>query len=245
MRRLIFAAVAALALSGLARSASAQTRLPQEFSFQSPLGTYDKTDLQVGFAVYQANCASCHGLGLVHYRDLRHLGLAPQDIAAVLAKLNAEKSADPPGKAPLMARDTFRAPFPDDAAAAAKFHGAIPPDLSLIERGHKNGADYIYSLLMGYRAAPPDVTMLPGHYYNVAFPGLQTAMPPALKPGSVTLADGKKPSVQQMAHDVAAFLAWTANPTLDERKAVGLRIILFLIVLGIFGGLALRSGRRV
>ena len=201
----------------------------------------------MGFAVYQADCASCHGLSLVHYRDLAHLGLSPQDIAAIVSGIKVRTGVDAAGKpvlAPAMARDAFKAPFVNAAAAAKKFHGAIPPDLSLIERGHRDGADFVFSLLTGYRPAPPDVTMLPHNFYDIGYPGGQIAMPPPLRPGSVTLADGKKPSVRAMAHDVAEFLAWTADPTLDERKAVGLRIVIFLLILGAIGGFAIRAGRR-
>lgn len=247
MRRLLFATAVALTALGLGQSARAETRTPQSFRFQSLFGTYNKASLQVGFAVYQADCASCHGLSLVHYRDLAHLGLSPQDIAAIVSHIKVQKGVDPAGKpvlAPAMARDAFKSPFPDEAAAEKKFHGAIPPDLSLIERGHRDGADFVFSLLMGYRAAPPNVTMPPHHFYNIAYPGGLIAMAPPLKPGSVTLADGKKPDVQAMAHDVAEFLAWTADPTLDQRKAVGLRIIIFLLILGALGGFAIRAGRR-
>ncbi|OYW11994.1 MAG: cytochrome C, partial [Acidiphilium sp. 37-67-22] len=75
-----------------------------------------------------------------------------------------------------------------------------------------------------------------------AFPGGQIAMAPALKPGSVTLADGKQLDEAQMAHDVAAFLAWTADPHRDDRRIDGIAAILFLLVLGLVGAVAL--GRR-
>ena len=248
MRRVFVIAAAALMALGVGHPARAETRMPQHFRFQSLFGTYDKASLQVGFAVYQADCASCHGLSLVHYRDLAHLGLSPRDIAAIVSRIKVRKGVDAAGKpvmVPATPRDAFKSPFPNAAAAAQKFHGAIPPDLSLIERGHRDGADFVFSLLMGYRSAPPNVTVLPHNFYNIAYPGGQIAMGPALKPDSVTLADGKKPSAQAMAHDVAAFLAWTADPTLDQRKAVGLRIIIFLLILGVIGGLAIRAQQRM
>ncbi len=34
-----------------------------------------------------------------------------------------------------------------------------------------------------------------------------------------------------MAHDVAMFLTWAAEPTLEARKQTGLKVMLFLIVL--------------
>jgi len=111
----------------------------------------------------------------------------------------------------------------------------MPPDLSLIEEGHRDGPDYVYSLLTGYRPAPPGVILRPDYYFDIAYTGKQIAMPPALKPGSVTIADGKTPSIRVMAHDVAAFLAWTAHPDLDRRKAAGAGMFILLLILGIIG----------
>ena len=52
--------------------------------------------------------------------------------------------------------------------------------------------------------------------------------------GAVTYADGTPNNLRQEAHDVAAFLTWAAEPTLAERKKIGLRVMIFLIV---FAGL--------
>jgi ubiquinol-cytochrome c reductase cytochrome c1 subunit len=34
-----------------------------------------------------------------------------------------------------------------------------------------------------------------------------------------------------MAHDVTAFLAWTAEPNMEARKSLGWKTILYLIIL--------------
>jgi len=71
-----------------------------------------------------------------------------------------------------------------------------------------------------------------GLYYNTAFPGHQIHMPPPLaSEGQVTYADGTKPTVDQYARDVSAFLMWTADPQLEERKDVGLRMMIYLVIL--------------
>lgn len=198
-----------LLLTGTAAAAA------PHFRFRSWFGGYDKAQLQVGFATYQANCASCHGLSLVRPDQLQTLGLTAAEVTGLLkqAKPQPPKSGPPAG------------------------------DLSLFEAGHRNGAAYVQRLLLGYRPAPPDITLLPGEYYNVAYPGGQIAMAPSLKPGSVHLAGGKTASTPQMAHDVAAFLAWSADPTLDDRKSIGLRAIIFLIIFGIVGFVAMRRPR--
>ena len=56
-------------------------------------------------------------------------------------------------------------------------------------------------------------------------------MPPPLSDDQVTYADGTPATVSQMANDVAQFLVWAAEPTLEERKATGLKVLLFLVVL--------------
>jgi ubiquinol-cytochrome c reductase cytochrome c1 subunit len=129
--------------------------------------------------------------------------------------------------------DRFRRPFPNDNAARAANNGALPPDLSVIVKARQGGADYIKALLMGYEDPPPGVTLMEGMYYNKYFAGHQIAMaPPLTGDGQVTWADGTQATVDQMAHDVSAFLAWASEPESDTRKAMGVRIILFLTVLG-------------
>ena len=67
-------------------------------------------------------------------------------------------------------------------------------------------------------------------------------MPPPLTDGSVTYSDGTKASVDQEAHDVVTFLAWASEPKMDERKKMGLGVMIFLVVLA---GLLFLSYRKV
>jgi ubiquinol-cytochrome c reductase cytochrome c1 subunit len=70
-----------------------------------------------------------------------------------------------------------------------------------------------------------------GMRYNEIYPGHQIAMPPPLSDDAVQYADGTKATLQQEAHDVVAFLAWASEPTLEARKQMGVKVILFLLVL--------------
>ena len=56
-------------------------------------------------------------------------------------------------------------------------------------------------------------------------------MPPPLQDGRVTYADGTPASVEQMARDVVTFLAWAANPEMVQRKQIGWRVVLFLLIM--------------
>ena len=73
--------------------------------------------------------------------------------------------------------------------------------------------------------------MPPGMNYNLYFPGHQIAMPPPLSEGQVEYADGTKATVDQMSRDVVTFLAWASEPKLEERKRMGVKVLLFLLLL--------------
>ncbi len=98
----------------------------------------------------------------------------------------------------------------------------------------ENGPDYIHSLLTGYEEAPPaGMQVAEGTYYNPYFiAGKSLAMaPPLASEGQVTYGPGQpKPTVDQMAQDVSAFLTWTAEPKLEARKSTGIAVVFFLLV---------------
>ncbi len=99
-------------------------------------------------------------------------------------------------------------------------------------KARKGGADYVYGLLTGYKEEPPaGVEIMDGLNYNLYFPGNQIAMAPPLADDVVEYADGTKATVPQLAEDVTTFLAWAAEPELEERKRLGVKVLLFLIVL--------------
>ena len=67
-------------------------------------------------------------------------------------------------------------------------------------------------------------------------------MYPPLNEGQVSYADGTEATVAQMAGDVSEFLMWTAEPKLQERKAMGLKVLLFLLV---FTGVLYAAKRKI
>ena len=223
----------------------AETPPAQPWPFEGVFGQFEHHQLQRGLQVYLGVCANCHGLALVAYRDLELIGYDEDQIAAIAAQYEVEDGPDEDGEMfmrPARASDRFVAPYPNDKAAAAANGGKAPPDLSLMYKARAGGADYIHALLTGYQDPPADVEVPAGASYNPYFPARFIVMPPPLYGDDVAYDDGTVASVEQEARDVAAFLAWAAEPTLDRRKRMGLAVILFTIVMT---GLFYASKRKV
>jgi len=127
--------------------------------------------------------------------------------------------------------DHFKAPYPNEKAARAAQGGALPPDQSVLIKAREGGPDYIYALLTGYSEPPAGVKMGEGMNYNKVMAGNQIAMAAPLSDGRVEYTDGTKPTLEQEARDVTTFLAYIANPEMEQRKRLGVRVMLFLAAL--------------
>ena len=112
----------------------------------------------------------------------------------------------------------------------------------LIAKARKNGANYLYALLTGYTDPPAGEELREGMYYNTYFPGHQIAMAPPLFEEGVEYTDGSPMTIEQYAADVTAFLMWTAEPKLEDRKKLGFQVMLFLLV---FAGLLYLSKKKL
>jgi ubiquinol-cytochrome c reductase cytochrome c1 subunit len=229
-----------------AHAAGGEIAIPdRKFSFDGIFGTYDRASAQRGFQVYKEVCAACHGMRLVAYRNLRELGLTEAQVAGIASQFEIKDGPNDEGQMferPGRPADRFRSPFPNDAAARAANNGALPPDLSVMAKARAGGADYLFALLTGYVDPPAGVTVMDGMHYNAYFPGHQIAMGAPLNPDQVEFTDGTKATVEQMAHDVSTFLQWAAEPELEQRRALGVKIIIFLTILA---GLTYAVKRKV
>ena len=206
----------------------------RKFSFDGVFGTYDRASAQRGFQVYKEVCSACHSMRLVSYRNLRELGLTEAQVAGIASQFQIVDGPNDEGQMFERAgrpADRFRKPFANDAAARAANNGALPPDLSVMTKARAGGADYLFALLVGYEDPPPGVTLMDGMHFNRYFPGNQIAMGAPLNPDQVEFADGTSATVEQMAHDVSTFLQWAAEPELEQRRALGVKIIIFLTIL--------------
>ncbi len=231
---LAFAAALSLGGAGLAKAAEGVAVPDKDWAFEGIFGTFDTASLQRGLQVYKNVCASCHGLRFVAFRNLADLGYNEDEIAAIAADFMVEDGPNDEGEMftrEAVASDHWPSPFPNEQAARVANGGAYPPDLSLIVEARANGADYLYHLLIGYTEPPADMEVPPGQYYNEYFPGHLISMPPPLVEGIVEYADGTEATTEQMAEDVTHFLTWAAEPQLVARKQMGIKVILFLLVL--------------
>ena len=236
MRGLMGAAAAAIVFVTFAGPASAAVGEleKQNWSFDGVFGKFDKAALQRGFQVYQEVCASCHGLEYIAFRNLTELGLDEDQVKAIAAEYEVEDGPDDEGEMftrPAILADILPSPFANDNAARASNNGALPPDLSLMAKARTGGPDYLHALLTGYIDVPADVTLNEGMSYNPYFPGNQIAMPPPIDDDAVEYTDGTPATVDQMSLDVVQFLMWAAEPKLEIRKRMGIKVILFLLVL--------------
>lgn len=217
------------------------------FASDGPLGRFDRQQLQRGFQVYKEVCAACHALHYVSFRDLEAIGFSGPEVKAIAKQWAIEvPSIDPAtGEAatrPALASDRFPTPYANETAARAANNNAYPPDLSLITKAREGHGPYIYSLLTGYtdpvkyknakgEALPAAERPGQGLHFNPYFANLNIAMPaPIVADGQVTYADGTNATVDQMAKDVTAFLIWTAEPKMEDRKRLGVAVVIFLLI---------------
>ena len=246
MKKFTVLFLALLAFAPLAH-ANEEIHYPQEkWSFDGPFGTYDRASLQRGFQVYKQVCSACHGLQYLSYRNLVDIGLTELQVKALAAEVTVNDGPNDDGEMferPGLPSDHFKSPFANEKAARAANGGALPPDLSLIIKARHDGANYVHALLTGYEKPPADIKVNPGQYYNKYFPGHQIGMPPPLNSeGQVTYIDGTKATVDQMSQDVTNFLTWAAEPKMEDRKAMGVKVMLFLIV---FAGIMYAVKRKI
>ena len=203
------------------------------WSFEGVFGYFDKTAIQRGFKVYKEVCQSCHSLKYISYRDLKKIGFSTEEVKAIAAKYQIDDKPNDEGeikKRPANINDMFVPSYPNEQAARSANNGALPPDLSLIIKARPDGANYLYSLLTGYGNAPQHFQLYPGMYYNPYFTNRQISMPPPLSTGLVTYDNNPEPSIDQMSKDIVHFLHWAAEPEMESRNLIGIKVILYLLV---------------
>lgn len=217
----------------------------QDWGSNGVFGTYDKASLQRGFKIYREVCAACHGMKHLYYRNLTGIGYNENQVKNIASQYTVTDGPDDEGEMfdrSAIPSDPFVSPYPNEKAASATNNGAIPPDLSLIVKARHGGPDYVYGLLTGYEEPAHGVSLGANQHYNKYKLGHIIAMAPPLSDGMVAYEDGSPKVLSQYAKDVSHFLQWASDPYMEERKRIGLRVVLFLMA---FAALMYAVKRRV
>lgn len=237
LKRILTTMIIILVSSNCYASSGTKKPIQMVWPFEGIFGTFDRQAAQRGAQVYLEVCSACHGLSHLYYRNLISLGFSKGEIKKIAGSKMVLDGSDDMGEMferKAIPSDVFVSPYPNEAAARAANNGAHPVDLSLIVKAREDGANYIYSLLTGYQDPPKDVVLINGLYYNPYFEGGQLAMPAPLTAQQVEYMDGTPATVEQMARDITIFLQWAAEPEMEHRKSMGLKVMIFLIIFTIF-----------
>ena len=208
-----------------------------DWSFKGIFGTFDRASLQRGYQVYQEVCSGCHSVQHLSYRNLSEKGgpeFSIEEAKAIASQFDVKDGPNSDGE--MFTRsgrlsDKFVKPYPNIQASIAANGGAYPPDMSVLTKARAGGADYIYSLLLGYEEAPSGFELDDGVYYNKYMPGNKIKMSAPLSDGLVEYSDGTQSTTTQMAKDITTFLVWAAEPHLESQHRMGFKAIIYLIIL--------------
>ncbi len=244
--KLTLCIILSLTIFNTLKSAEQIDPIKVDWTFKGLLGKFDRASLQRGFQVYKEVCASCHSMQYLSYRNLGEPGgpeFSEEEVKAIAAGFDVTDGPDAQGEMftrPGRPSDKFVNPYPNVNAAAAANGGAYPPDMSVLVKARKGGANYIYSVLVGYEDPPAGVILDEGVYYNKYMIGNKIKMPNNLSDGLVEYADGTAATVDQMAKDVTTFLSWAAEPELEARHKTGVKVIIYLVLLSVLVFLSMK-----
>ena len=183
----------------------------------------DIESLQSGARNFMNYCSGCHSAEYVRYDVIvSDLGLTDEEVKQYLM-FNTQQTFD-----------TINASMPQMDAAG--WFGQAPPDLSLMARA--KGTDYIYSFLKNFYIDPSSPTgvdnlilagtsmpnvlwELQGHQFIVEEDGVSH-----LELGVVGKMSEKEFDI--FLRDTANFLEYLSEPIRNARRALGIKVLMFL-----------------
>jgi ubiquinol-cytochrome c reductase cytochrome c1 subunit len=194
--------------------------------------------LQRGARNFVNYCMGCHSAKYVRYNRLAEdLGITEDQLVN-----NLMFAADKP-------HETMQIAMPE--ADAQRWFGQVPPDLTLIARSR--GADYVYSFLKSFYIddlKPTGVNNL--MLESASMPhvlwelqGLQRAVFEEVEEGNavhiefkgfeqVTPGTLSAEEYDQFVRDLVNFLDYIGEPIQLERRRLGIWVLAFLLVFGLF-----------
>uniref|UniRef100_A0A665SW32 Cytochrome c1, heme protein, mitochondrial n=1 Tax=Echeneis naucrates TaxID=173247 RepID=A0A665SW32_ECHNA len=220
----------ALMLHQSVKASDLELHPPQyPWSHAGPLSSLDHASIRRGYQVYKQVCSACHSMDYLAFRNLVGVSHTEAEVKAIAEEVEVVDGPDESGEMftrPGKLSDYFPKPYPNPEAARAANNGALPPDLSYIVNARHGGEDYVFSLLTGYCDPPAGVTVREGLYYNPYFPGQAIGMAPPIYNEVLEYDDGTPATMSQVAKDVCTFLRWAAEPEHDQRKRMGLKMLM-------------------
>jgi ubiquinol-cytochrome c reductase cytochrome c1 subunit len=202
------------------------------WSHSGYLDAIDHASARRGYQVYKQVCAACHSMNYMYYRNLVGTIMTEDEAKAEAEEVMVTDGPDDTGamfQRPGKLADKFAKPYANDEAAKAANNGALPPDLTFIVNARHGGEDYIFSLLLGYCDPPAGIEVREGMHYNPYFPGGMTGMARSIYNETIEYEDGTPATASQLAKDVCTFLRLAAEPEHDDRKRMGIKMIMIMV----------------
>jgi len=236
MKNLVIVFIAAVMLTPVLASASGGAHLEK-----APIDINDKESLRRGAKAFGDYCYSCHAASFMRFnRIAKDLEMDEKEVRDMLIHTRGKKGA------PTKIGDLMKVSMTDDYAKNA--FGKAVPDLSLVARAR--GADWVYTYLRSFyidqdrptgfnNAVFPDVGM-PNVLWSLQ--GLQAPVFKKTMHGDVEVEHlegfelvqaGKLSRVEydMFLGDLTNFMVYLAEPVQAERRSLGWKVMLFLVVL--------------
>ncbi len=236
MKSLVKLLIIAVMLTPVMAAASGGAKL-----LKAPIDINDKESLRRGAQAFGDYCYSCHAASFMRFnRIAKDLDMEEQEVREMLIHTYNEKGA------PTKIGDLMEVSMTD--AYAENAFGTSVPDLTLAARAR--GADWIYTYLRSFyvdedrptgfnNAVFPDVGM-PHVLWSLQ--GLQEPVYETVMHGDIEvdeivhfekIQDGKLTRVEYdvFLGDLTNFMVYIAEPVQVERRSMGWKVMLFLVVL--------------
>ncbi len=209
--------------------------------YKAPIDINDKESLRRGAKAFADYCYSCHAASFMRFnRIAKDLDMEEQEVREMMIHTRGKKGE------PTKIGDLMKVSMTEDYAKNA--FGTAIPDLSLTARAR--GADWVYTYLRSFYVDPYRPTGFNNTLFaDVGMPhvlwslqGLQEAKYKTVVHGDVEVEefDGMEQiQAGTLSHveydmfiaDLTNFMVYLAEPVQVERRSMGWKVLLFLVVL--------------